>query len=105
MHKTKIFWGHIRPSFTRKDPLPTAGRDEYCRQIERELKILRKADQKKTQFIRNAYHEVRSHSWGVFVISRILADAGKKGYVKNMNKMLDDLSNASQNLKMLLSNI
>ncbi len=92
-------------AYARKNTLLVSTRDEYYRQLEEELKKQLEAGQKKTQFIRNAYHEVRSQFWGVFIISRILADAGEKGYVRDMNKMLSDLSNASGNLEMLLSNI
>jgi signal transduction histidine kinase len=89
----------------RKDALMIAGREEYCRQVEAELKKQLEAGQKKTQFIRNAYHEVRSQFWGVHVISRMLMRATEKGYARNRNKMLADLSSASANLEMLLSNI
>jgi signal transduction histidine kinase len=92
-------------AYARKNTRLVATRDEYYRQLEEELRKQSEAGQKKTQFIRNAYHEVRSQFWGVFIISRILADAGQKGYVRDMNKMLSDLSNASGNLEMLLSNI
>jgi len=89
----------------RKDTLVIARREEYCRQVEGELKNQLDAGQKKTQFIRNAYHEVRSQFWGVHVISRMLVKATQMGYVRNRDKMLSDLSNASANLEMLLSNI
>jgi two-component system, sensor histidine kinase len=89
----------------RKDDLVIAGREEYCRQLEAELKKQLEANQKKTQFIRNAYHEVRSQFWGVHVISRLLVKATQKGYIRNRDKMLADLSNASDNLEMLLSNV
>src|ERR1700678_1143109 len=40
----------------RKDARLIAAREEYCRQVEGELEKQLEAGQKKTQFIRNAYH-------------------------------------------------
>jgi signal transduction histidine kinase len=92
-------------AYSKKNTRLTATLEEYCRKVEVELKKELEAGQKKTQFIRNAYHEVRGQFWGVFVISRILAIGGQKGLTANTEKMLGDLSNGCHNLQLLLSNI
>ena len=78
---------------------------DYSRKVETALEKEVSAGQKKTTFIRNAYHEVRGQFWGVFIIIKILAKAQQTGQIQNMNKMLGDLTNGCQNLQLLLTNI
>lgn len=99
-----LFAAHFH-FYTKKNTLLVANKDAHCLQVEGTLQKEIEAGQKKTQFIRNAYHEVRGNFWGVFIISRMLANASKKGNVKDLNKVLGDLSNGCHNLQLLLSNI
>jgi len=69
--------------------------------LKRELE----AGQIKSQFIRNAYHEVRGQFWGVYVISKLLRKGQQKGYASYLYKGLEDLSNGCHNLQLLLTNI
>src|ERR1700744_5065371 len=96
--------GHVYV-FTRKTSLMEARLQAYCQKIEADLNNELEAGQKKARFIRTAYHEVRGQFWGVFVIARILTKARQNSSVRNMNKMLTDLSNGCHNLQLLLTNI
>jgi signal transduction histidine kinase len=78
---------------------------EYSRKVETELEKEVISGQKKTTFIRNAYHEVKGQFWGVFVLIKILMKAYQTDQIQNMNKMLGDLTNGCQNLQLLLTNI
>ena len=91
--------------YKRKNSLLVARLKEYCRKVEADLEKALDSGQKKSKFIRNAYHEVRGQFWGVFVITRVLTKARQKGDTRNMNKMLTDLSNGCHNMQLLLTNI
>lgn len=78
---------------------------DYSKNIETNLTKEMISNQKKSKFIRNAYHEIRGHFWGVFVIIKILSKAQNQQEIKNIGKVLFDLNNGCQNLQMILSNI
>lgn len=98
------FAGHLY-IYTRKTDLLETQLKEYCRQVEADLKRELDSGQIKSQFIRNAYHEVRGQFWGVFVISKLLRKGWQKGYASFLHKGLEDLSNGCHNLQLLLTNI
>jgi signal transduction histidine kinase len=91
--------------FSRTNALQAARMEGYCREAHADLKKEQQAGEKKTEFIRNAYHEVRGQFWGVFAISRVLSEMGQKRHQGNMNKMLGDLSAGCYQMQLLLSNI
>ena len=99
-----LFAAHFHV-YSKKNTLMVASIEAYCRQVEEALQKEIEAGQKKTLFIRNAYHEVRGNFWGVFIITRMLANASQEGSVKDLKKVLGDLSNGCHNLQLLLSNI
>jgi|GEM_PF-2707495 signal transduction histidine kinase len=99
-----LFAGHLY-IYTRKTDLLETRLKEYCRQVEADLKRELDSGQMKSQFIRNAYHEVRGQFWGVFVISKLLRKERQKGYANFLYKGLEDLSNGCHNLQLLLTNI
>jgi signal transduction histidine kinase len=78
---------------------------EHTRKVETELEKEVISGQKKTTFIRNAYHEIKGQFWGVFVLIKILMKAHQTGQIQNMHKMFGDLMNGCQNLQLLLTNI
>ena len=98
-----FFAGHLY-IYTRKTDLLETQLTEYCRQVEADLITELKSGQIKSQFIRNAYHEVQGQFWGVFVISSLLRKARQKGFA-NMYKMLEDLFSGCHNMQLLLTNI
>lgn len=91
--------------YSKKNPPLVARLDEYCRKLEGQLQKEIESGQKKTQFIRNAYHEVGSQFWAISVVSNILTNVCHRETISNLDKMLGDLSNGCHNLKLLLSNI
>jgi signal transduction histidine kinase len=91
--------------YSRANALLAARMEEYCREARGELKKEQQAGVKKTEFIRNAYHEVRGQFWGVFAISRVLSEIGQTKHLGDMNKMLGDLSAGCYQMQSLLSNI
>src|ERR1700722_6427577 len=99
-----FFAGHLYIHARKSDLLETQLK-EYCRQVEADLKKELKSGQIKSQFIRNAYHEVQGQFWGVFVISSLLRKSRQKGFANNIYKMLEDLFNGCHNLQLLLTNI
>jgi signal transduction histidine kinase len=99
-----FFAGHLY-IYTRKTDLRETQLKEYCRQVEMDLKKEMESGQIKSQFIRNAYHEVRGQFWGIFVISKLLRKGRQNGYASFMYKGLEDLSNGCHNLQLLLTNI
>jgi signal transduction histidine kinase len=99
-----FFAGHLY-IYTRKTDLLETQLQEYCRQLEADLKKELESGQIKSQFIRNAYHEVQGQFWGIFVISGLLRKGLQKGFTGSIHKMLEDLSNGCQNLQLLLTNI
>jgi signal transduction histidine kinase len=99
-----FFAGHLY-IYTRKTDLMEMRLKDYCRQVEADLKRELDSGQMKSQFIRNAYHEVRGQFWGVFVISKLLRKEWQKGYASFFYKGLEDLSTGCHNLQLLLTNI
>jgi signal transduction histidine kinase len=91
--------------YSRTNALLTAKMEEYCREAQGELKKEQQAGVKKTEFIRNAYHEVRGQFWGIFAISRVLSEIGQTRQLGNMNKMFRDLSSGCYQMQLVLSNI
>lgn len=99
-----LFAGHLY-IYTRKTNLLERHLKEYCRQVEADLKRELESGQIKSQFIRNAYHEVRGQFWGVYVISKLLRKGQQKGYASYLYKGLEDLYTGCHNLQLLLTNI
>lgn len=91
--------------YTRATNLLESQLKDYCRQVEADLKRELESGEMKSQFIRNAYHEVRGQFWGIFVISKLLRKGQQKGYANYLYKGLEDLCNGCHNLQLLLNNI
>jgi len=76
---------------------------KYSQKIESNLETEVSVSNKKSRFIRHAYHELKNQFWGLNAVIQVLAS--KKDNGSNYDKMLSDLKNGSQNIQMIISNI
>jgi two-component system, sensor histidine kinase len=91
--------------YARDNKLLLARLQEYSKQIEVNLEKEKNANHTKGVFIRNAYHEVRSSFFGVFVIIQLLFKSEKPKEFKISHKHIAHLLSASENLKMVINNM
>lgn len=78
---------------------------EYARQTELNLEKEKKSNQVKVAYIHNAYHEVRSSLFGVFVIIQCLSKIEKIENMKDWQKHIGHLRTGCENLKMVINNM